>query len=70
MNPDDIIGIAGYGGLAILFWIVLLVGGFILSAWIMSLYVRLILKFSRKALDREYRYMRGDYYVSARTNRQ
>ena len=70
MTPDDIIGIAGYGGMAILFWIVLLVGGFILSAWIMGLYVRLILKFSRKALDREYRYMRGDYYVPARTNRQ
>ena len=61
MNSDAVIGVAGYGGLAILFWIVLLVRGFILSAWIMHFYVRLILKFSHRALDREYRYMGGDY---------
>jgi hypothetical protein len=27
----------------------------------MSLYLRLVIRFSRKTLDREYRYMRGDY---------
>lgn len=70
MTPDDIIGIAGFGGFAILIWVALLVGGFILSAWIMSLYVRLVISFSRKALDREYRYMRGDYYAPARATRK
>lgn len=52
---------AGFGILAIIIWIVVAVGGFILSAYLMSLYLRLVIRFSRKTLDREYRYMRGDY---------
>lgn len=43
--------------------------GFIASAFIMSLYVRLVIRFMRRSLDREYRYLRGDYneYGSKRT---
>lgn len=33
--------------------------GFVLSAWITSLWVRLIITFLRKTLDREYGRMRG-----------
>lgn len=63
MQPEPTIpfAIAGFGIIAIFIWIVVAVGGFILSAWLMSLYFRLVIRFSRKTLDREYRYMRGDY---------
>jgi hypothetical protein len=51
----------GFGLAALAIWIVVGVGGFVLSAWLVSLYVRLVIRFMRKSLDREYRYMRGNY---------
>ncbi len=51
----------GFGIFGLVLWVALLVGGFFLSAWVFSLYIRLVIRFLRKTLDREYRYMRGDY---------
>jgi hypothetical protein len=51
----------GIGIVGLLLWVVLAVGMFFLSAWVFSLYIRLVIRFLRKTLDREYRYMRGDY---------
>lgn len=62
MDPNALSALAGFGAVAFVIWIVLAVLGFVVSAFLMSLYVRLVIRFSRKALDREYRYMRGDYY--------
>jgi hypothetical protein len=63
MDPNALPAIASFGAVAFVIWIVLAVLGFVVSAFITSLYLRLVIRFSRKALDREYRYMRGDYYA-------
>ncbi len=47
--------------LALVLWIVLAIIGFVASAFVSSLFVRLVIRFMRKSLDREYRYLRGDY---------
>ena len=52
---------AALGAMALVFWIGLAIIAFILSAFVTSLYVRLVIRFMRKSLDREYRYLRGDY---------
>lgn len=71
MDPNNPFpAIAGAGAIIFVIWIVVAVGGFILSAWLMSLYLRLIIRFSRKTLDREYRYLRGDYFTPASSQRQ
>jgi len=61
MDPNYFSAIAGVGVLVLILWIVLVVVGFIVSAFVMSLFVRLVIRFMRKSLDREYRYLRGDY---------
>ncbi len=53
--------IAGAGILALVLWLVLVIVGFVVSAFLTSLFVRLVIRFMRKSLDREYRYLRGDY---------
>ena len=64
---DAFPAVAGFGLIALLVWAGVIVGGFVLSAWIMSLYLRLVIHFSRKTLDREYRFMRGDYSSSSKS---
>jgi hypothetical protein len=61
MYPNYLPALAGAGMLALILWIVLAFVGFVISAFIMNLFVRLVIRFMRKSLDREYRYMRGDY---------
>ena len=51
--------------LLIVLYIAAAVVGFVVSAWIMSLYIRLVLRFLRRTLDREYRYARGDYSMDS-----
>jgi hypothetical protein len=66
MDPNNPFpAIAGAGVVIFFVWAVVAVGGFILSAWLMSLYLRLVIRFSRKTLDREYRHMRGDYFTTS-----
>ena len=66
ITPDFLAPIAGAGIVAFIFFLAFLVVGFVISAWIMNLYTRLVLRFMRKSLDREYRYMRGDYSNAGR----
>ena len=61
MDPNYIPALAGFGVLALVLWVVLVIVGFIMSAFVTSLFVRLVIRFMRKSLDREYRYLRGDY---------
>lgn len=62
MDPSDVFPFAAGSGLVgLALFVGLIIGGFVLSAWIMSLYLRLVIRFSRRTFDREYRYMRGDY---------
>ena len=61
MDSNYISAIAGFGVLAIVLWVILAIVGFIVSAFLTSLFVRLVIRFMRKSLDREYRYLRGDY---------
>ena len=61
MDPNYFPAIAGAGILALVLWIVLVIVGFVVSAFFTSLFVRLVIRFMRKSLDREYRYLRGDY---------
>lgn len=60
----------GLGAGAFVLWLVVVVVlsvlGFVVGAWVVSLYIRLIIHFLRKTLDREYRYMRGDYFTDLR----
>ena len=49
--------IVGSGIVGFLLFLLFVVVGFVVSAFIMSLWVRLILVFMRKALDREYERM-------------
>jgi hypothetical protein len=60
MDPNPLIP-ATVGLSAFIIWAIVMVGGFFLSAWIVSLYVRPVIRFLRRTLDREYRYNRGDY---------
>jgi len=61
MDLNYIPSLAGIGALALVLWVVLVIVGFIMSAFVTSLFVRLVIRFMRKSLDREYRYLRGDY---------
>jgi len=61
MDPNYIPALAGFGVLALVLWVVLAIVGFVISAFLTSLFVRLVIRFMRKSLDREYRYLRGDY---------
>ena len=61
MDPNYIPALAGFGVLTLVLWVVLVIVGFIMSAFVTSLFVRLVIRFMRKSLDREYRYLRGDY---------
>lgn len=61
MDPSYISALAGVGLLAFVFWVVLAIISFVVSAFLASLFVRLVIRFMRKSLDREYRYLRGDY---------
>ena len=61
MDPNYIPALAGFGMLALVLWVVLAIVGFVVSAFLTSLFVRLVIRFMRKSLDREYRYLRGDY---------
>ena len=61
MDPNYIPALAGVGVLALVLWVILAIVGFIMSAFLTSLFVRLVIRFMRKSLDREYRYLRGDY---------
>jgi len=61
MDFNYIPSLAGIGALALVLWVVLVIVGFIMSAFVTSLFVRLVIRFMRKSLDREYRYLRGDY---------
>ena len=61
MDPNYISALAGFGVLALVLWVSLAIVGFIVSAFLTSLFVRLVIRFMRKSLDREYRYLRGDY---------
>ena len=61
MDPNYIPALAGFGVLALVLWVVLTIVGFVVSAFLASLFVRLVIRFMRKSLDREYRYLRGDY---------
>ena len=61
MDPNYIPALAGFGVLALVLWVVLAIVGFVVSAFLTSLFVRLVIRFMRKSLDREYRYLRGDY---------
>ena len=61
MDPNYISALAGFGVLALVLWVILAIVGFIMSAFLTSLFVRLVIRFMRKSLDREYRYLRGDY---------
>ena len=61
MDFTYIPSLAGIGALALVLWAVLVIVGFIMSAFVTSLFVRLVIRFMRKSLDREYRYLRGDY---------
>jgi hypothetical protein len=60
----------GVGAGAFVFFIVVYLAiaaiGLVVGAWLVSLYIRLIIRFLRKTLDREYRYMRGDYFTDQR----
>ena len=58
MDPNYISALAGFGVPVLVLWLVLVIVGFIMSAFVTSLFVRLVM---RKSLDREYRYLRGDY---------
>jgi hypothetical protein len=59
---------AGAGAIVfiIVIYVVMVAIGLVVGAWLMSLYIRLIIRFLRKTLDREYRYMRGDYFTDQR----
>ena len=61
MDSNYLPAIAGFGVLALVLWLVLAIVGFVVSAFLTSLFVRLVIRFMRKSLDREYRYLRGDY---------
>ena len=61
MDPNYISDLAGFGVPVLVLWLVLVIVGFIMSAFVTSLFVRLVIRFMRKSLDREYRYLRGDY---------
>ena len=61
MDSNYISALAGFGVLALVLWVILAIVGFIVSAFLTSLFVRLVIRFMRKSLDREYRYLRGDY---------
>ena len=61
MDPNYISALAGFGVPVLVLWLVLVIVGFIMSAFVTSLFVRLVIRFMRKSLDREYRYLRGDY---------
>ena len=61
MDPNYISALAGFGVLALVLWVILAIVGFIVSAFLTNLFVRLVIRFMRKSLDREYRYLRGDY---------
>jgi phosphate/sulfate permease len=61
VNFNYFSALAAGGLFIVILWIVVAVVGFVISAFLASLYVRLIIRFMRKSLDREYRYMRGDY---------
>lgn len=69
MDSNYLPALAGVGILALILWIVLAIIGFVASAFVMRLFVRLVIRFMRKSLDREYRHLRGDYadYGSKRT---
>lgn len=66
-NLGTVLG-AGAGAFVfiIVVYIALIAIGLVVGAWLMSLYIRLIIRFMRKTLDREYRYMRGDYFTDQR----
>jgi hypothetical protein len=60
MDTDDIIpSIIGSGLIGLVVVVLLWVIGFVVSAFIMSLWIRLILVFMRRRLDSEYALMRG-----------
>ena len=61
MDPNYISALAGFGVLALVLWVILAIVGFVITAFLTSLFVRLVIRFMRKSLDREYRYLRGDY---------
>ncbi len=61
MDPNYIPALAGFGVLALVLWVVLAIIGFVVSAFLTNLFIRLVIRFMRKSLDREYRYLRGDY---------
>ncbi len=61
MDPSYISALTGVGLLALVLWVVLAIIGFVVSAFLASLFARLVIRFMRKSLDREYRYLRGDY---------
>ena len=70
-EPDFAAG-AGVALVLVVVYLLILVAGFVVSAWVMSLFVRLVIRFMRKTLDREYRYMRGNYaaLMSSEAQRQ
>jgi len=51
--------VMGAGLLALLVWIGVVIVGFIVSAFLASLWIRLVITFMRKTLDREYGLARG-----------
>ena len=63
-EPDFAAG-AGIAFVLVVVYLLVLAVGFVVSAWVTSLFIRLVIRFLRKPLDREYRYMRGDYSASA-----
>ena len=61
MDPNYIPALAGFGVLALVLWVALAIISFVVSAFLTSLFIRLVIRFMRKSLDREYRYLRDDY---------
>lgn len=68
-EPDFAAG-AGIAIVLVVVYLLVLAVGFVASAWVTSLFIRLVIRFMRKPLDREYRYMRGDYSSTTRPGAQ
>jgi hypothetical protein len=68
-EPDFAAG-AGVAVVLVVVYLLMLAVGFVVSAWVTSLFIRLVIRFMRKPLDREYRYMRGDYSSTTRPGAQ
>ena len=69
MNNDWLSGFVGLGLLGLIVFIAIVVVGFVLSAFVTSLYLRLVIRFSRRTLDNEYQRMRAGGEIPLRVPR-